>query len=167
MVGRWGVPALVHQAGRRMKVARLADLALGLKVRQGAKGIFGPWEDRPQVVERPGQSRDSLRLDAGNKVRPVGPVVRAAAAETAWEMQPERRDVRQREPMGARQLAQLVRPVSTLQALARLRQQVELLPEQVRRERLAAGAQSPASRRFRLVRALEQPLCRQLPARPR
>jgi hypothetical protein len=47
MVGRRDEPAPAHSAGRRTKVALLADLAQDLTVRRDATGIFGPSVDRP------------------------------------------------------------------------------------------------------------------------
>lgn len=75
-----------------MKPARRADLAPGLKVHRDAKGIFGLRAERPQVVGRREQSKDSLRPDAANKVRQVGLVVLTAAEEMVWGLQREHRD---------------------------------------------------------------------------
>ena len=160
MVGRRDEPALVHSVERRTMEALLADLDQGPKVHQDATGIVGPWEaDRPQVVERREQSMDSLQLGAENRARRVVLVARAAAREMVWELQPERRDGPLRERVEP--LAQREHRVSTPPGLAWLQQLDEPLREREHRARLAAAAQSSASQLFRLVRELEQQLCRQ------
>jgi len=167
MADRWGELARVHPDERRTKEALLADLGQGLKVHRDATGISGLLADRPQVAERQGQLRNSLRLDAENKVRRVVLVARAAALEMAWELQPERRDGTRRELLEA-QLAQREHLVSRRQALVWLQQLDEPLLERDRRVRLAAAAQSSASRRrFRLVRELELQPCRLSPVQLR
>ena len=158
-MGHRDAPALAHSVGHRMKAVRRDDLGLGLKVHRDATGISGPWADRPQVAEHQGQPRDSLRLDAENKVRQVGLVGRVAAQEMVWELRLERRDGPLRALMEAQSLAQWEHPASTPLGPAWLQQQGEPLRERGLRAQPVAAGQSPASLLFRLARELKQQPC--------